>query len=165
MKPTPPGYTLIELLVVVAMVSVLISITVVYSMNTAADRLAEADFQEHYLKAKNILLHAQSLYVQGFRSATDLNIEQLQTATDGSNWEVFANEISEITDGHAVDDFKIRISNADIQVKFFIADDIVLNGYPVQRQRVADGKDEIILTKVMHPARSRILKFNDYLAN
>ena len=165
MKIRLAGYTLIEVLLVVSIMAVLVGIAATYNINTSTQRVAQLDFEKYYLKAKNILLHTRNLHAQGFRSPTDLDIEQLKTATQNEKWKAIVNEISAITDGHAPGDFKIRINEGDIQVKFLIADDIVLNSYPLRKNPLAGAKDEAILSEAIHPERSRILRLNNYLAN
>ena len=159
------GYTLIEVLLVVAMIAVLFGITIAYTMRDADLQMAELEFREHYQKAKSISVYARNLHTGGFRSSGDLNIEQLQAATRGSDREVLANRIAQITTGHAKDDFKIRFAGKYIQVKFLVADEVASSGYPVQRRSLSGSKDEILLTKMIQAERSRVLKLNDYLMN
>ena len=162
---TPFGYTLIEVLLVVAMLASLLGITIAYTMYNADLEMAELEFREHYQKAKSILLYARNLHIGGFRSNGDLNIEQLQAATRGSDREVLANRIAQIITGHAKDDFKIRFAGKYIQVKFLVADEVASEGYPVRRRSLSGSKDEILLTKMIQAERSRALKLNDYLMN
>ncbi len=159
------GYTLIEVLLVVAMLAVLLGITIAYTMHDADLQMAELEFREHYQKAKSISVYARNLHTGGFRSNGDLNIEQLQTATRGSNREVLANQIAQIATSHARDDFKIRFAEKYIQVKFLVADEVASEGYPVRRRNLNGSKDEISLTKMIQAERSRVLKLNDYLMN
>ena len=159
------GYTLIEVLLVVAMLAVLLGITVAYTMRDADLEMAELEFREHYQKAESISVYARNLHTGGFRSSGDLNIEQLQTATRGSDREVIANRIAQITTDHARDDFKIRFAEKYIQVKFLVADEVASEGYPVRRRSLSGSKDEISLTKMIQAERSRVLKLNDYLMN
>ena len=165
MSASMRGYTLIEVLIVVAMVAVLVGAVSVYTMNDANLQLAELEFREHYQKAKSILTHAQNLHVQGFRSANALNIEQLQTATRGSDREAIVNQIVKITADHARDDFKIQFDEKYIQVQFLVADEVMLAGYPLQKHSIVGSKDEVRLRKMLHTEPSRILKSNDYLMN
>ena len=157
------GYTLIEVLLVVAMLTVLLGITIAYTMHDTDLQMAELEFREHYQKAKSISVYARNLHIGGFRSSGDLNIEQLQTATRGSDREALANRIAQITTGHARDDFKIHFAEKYIQVKFLIADEVVSDSYPVQRRSMSGDKDEISLRKMIQAERSRVLKFNHYL--
>ena len=159
------GYTLIEVLIVIAMLAVLLGITITYTIGDVDSRLAELEFREHYQKAESILLHAHNLHAGGFRSNGDLNVEQLQTATRGSDREAVANRIVKITAGHARDDFKIHFAAKYIQVKFLIADEVISDGYPVRRRSLSGSKDEISLRKMIQAERSRILKSNRYLMN
>ena len=159
------GYTLIEVLLVVAILAVLLGITAAYMMRNADLEMAELEFRKHYQKARSISVYAHNLHAGGFRSSSDLSIEQLQTATRGSDREVLTNRIAQITTGHAKDDFKIRFAEKYIQVKFLIADEVVSDGYPLRRRSLSGSKDEISLTKMMPVERSRILKLNDYLMN
>ena len=165
MRSTMRGYTLIEVLIVVAMVSVLAGVASVYTMNDADLQLAELEFREHYQKAKSILMHAQNLHAQGFRSTGDLDIDQLKTVTLGSDRETIANQIVKITAGHARGDFKIRFDEKYIQVKFLVADEVMLGSYPVQKQSIVGSKDEVRLRKTIQSERSRILRSNNYLMN
>ena len=161
----PFGYTLIEVLLVVAMLAVLLGITTAYTMHDADLQMAELEFREHYQKAESISVYARSLHTGGFRSSSDLNIEQLQTATRGSDREALANRIAQITTGHARDDFKIRFAEKYIQVKFLIADEVASEGYSVRRRSLNGSKDEISLTEMISTERSRALRLNDYLMN
>lgn len=159
------GYTLIEVLIVVAMVSVLVGLTITYTVKEANLRLAELEFREHYQKAESILIHGQTLHTQGFRSTTALNITQLSAATQGSNGEAIADQIAKITADYTGDDFKIRFADKYIQVKFLVADEVVLNGYPVSKQSMVGSKDEVLLRKTMRTERSRALKSYNYLTH
>ncbi len=159
------GYTLIEVLLVVAVLAVLAGITIAHTMGDVDLQLAELEFREHYRKAESISVYARNLHIGGFRSTGDLNIEQLQAATRGSDREVLADRIAQITTGHARDDFKIRFAEKYIQVKFLVADEIASAGYPVQRRSLSGSKDEISLTKMIRAERSRALRLNDYLIN
>ena len=163
MKFATLGYTLIEVLLVVAMLAVLVSATIAYTVSDVDSQLAELEFRENYQKAESILLHAYNLHTAGFRSNGDLNVEQLQTATRASDGEAIADQIVKITADHARDDFKIHFAEKYIQVKFLIADEVVSDSYPVQRRSISGSKDEISLRKMIQAERSRVLKFNHYL--
>ncbi|MXX99092.1 MAG: prepilin-type N-terminal cleavage/methylation domain-containing protein [Gammaproteobacteria bacterium] len=165
MKSASQGYTLIEVLIAVAMIAVLVGVAAAYRMNNVNLQLAELDFQERYNIAKNILLHAQNLHTQGFRYSGALDIEQLKVAARGGDRQASVNRISKITADYAKDDFKMYFNAQDIRVRFLVADDVVLKGYPLQRHRIAGDKDEVVLTKTMQVERSRVLRLNNYLAN
>ena len=163
MKSVASGYTLIEVLIVVALVAVLVGITANYKISDARLQLAELEFQKNYQKAKNILIHAHNLNIQEFPASGDLNTQQLQAATRGKAWEASANQILALTAGHAKNDFTIRFNPQSTHVKFLIDDDIRLNGYRVQRQKIAGDKDEVILIKALPNNQGRVLRFDNYL--
>ena len=165
MKSEIFGYTLIEVLLVVAILAVLVGITIAHTMRDVDVQLAELEFREHYRKAESISVYARNLHTAGFRSGGDLNIEQLQTATRGSDREVLANRIAQITADHASDDFKIHFAEKYIQVKFLVADEVASAVYPLQRRSLSGDKDEVSLRKMIRTKRSRALKLNDYLMN
>lgn len=165
MKSATLGYTFIEVLIVVAVATVLIGIAATYRISDTGLRLAELEFEEYYRIAKNLLIHAHSLHVQGFRYVGDLNTEQLKAATQGSDWEKTVRQIAGITDGHDKDDFKMRFNEYAVQVIFLAADELELVAYPVQKRRIAGSKDEVVLTRAVQLKRSRNLRVNDYLTN
>ena len=159
------GYTLIELLIGVALVAVLVGVVATYKISDAELQLAELEFQENYQRAKNILIHASNLRAQGFTASGDLDNQQLKVATRGKPWKASADQILAIAAELAKDDFKIRVTTQNIQVKFLVDDAVGLNGYGVQRRQIAGGKDQVILVKRAQMKRSRVLRLNDYLMN
>jgi len=157
------GFTLPELLLVVAIVAVLVTVAVAYRMSDADSQLAKLAFQEDYRKAESLLIHARSLHAQGFRSSGDLTATQLVAATRGSDRHATAAQIATIVGNDHADDFKFRFAAGQIQVRFRVADGVATARYPLQRQQLAGGEDEVILSRPPLTQRSRILRVTDHL--
>ena len=149
------GFMLMEILVVLGVVAIL-GLSFSHYRFSVDNRLSQAAFIGQYETAKSIAKYGQLLKTQGFSNQNWLTPGQISEQTkenkENPQWHVFAQKISRIIDDteHA-NDFEISFAGDQATVRFKLADEIDLTGYPLQKKTVNDQKYAIVSTPASPP--------------
>ena len=147
------------MLIVVALLSVLAMLYTTLRTDDINLSARQIDFVARYQQFKELAVYADSLHRQGFRSQNQINLDQLKRATRNTAWQASANKILGIANRYDIKagDFTMLFGSSVVQLRFPIADDIVLDGYPLARIKLAGNTDLAVLRKLPRTRSSRTL--------